>query len=74
MNLDLKTVTPYIVMIIGFAASWGMWKSRLEAVETKVDTITQMQLDIAVIKERMIQLDNRTQFIEEYLIKLYDGE
>ena len=71
MKIDLKTATPYIVMVIGFAITWGMWKSRLEAVENKVDSVTQMQLDIAVIKEKIVQMDDRMAWIEEFLIKNY---
>jgi hypothetical protein len=40
--------------------TWGMWSERLEAVERKADTITDMQQDIAVIKEKII-------WIEKYL-------
>jgi hypothetical protein len=58
-------------MIVGFAMTWGMWKSRLEAVESKVDSVTQMQLDIAVIKEKIVQMDDRMAWIEEFLIKNY---
>ena len=41
--------------------TWGMWSERLEAVEKKADKISQMQQDIAVIKEKII-------WIESYLI------
>tara|TARA_R100001440_G_C2469188_1_gene111349 strand:+ start:217 stop:441 length:225 start_codon:yes stop_codon:yes gene_type:complete len=71
MKIDLKTATPYIVMVVGFAMAWGMLKSRLEAVESKIDTVTQMQLDIAVIKEKIVQMDDRMAWIEEFLIKNY---
>jgi len=37
--------------------SWGMWSSRLEAVEKKVDSISEMQQDIAVIKEKIIWIE-----------------
>ena len=33
--------------------TWGMWSERLEAVETKATSITQMKQDIAVIKEKI---------------------
>ena len=38
--------------------TWGMWSQRLEAVETKVDNITQMQQDIAVIKEKIMWMES----------------
>ncbi len=60
MNFDMKTVLPYIVIIASLAMTWGMWSERLEAVETKADSISAMQQDIAVIKEKII-------WIEKYL-------
>jgi hypothetical protein len=38
--------------------TWGMWSERIEAVETKADSIAQMQQDIAVIKEKIIWIEN----------------
>jgi len=58
MNLDMKTVLPYIVIVASLAMTWGMWSQRLEAVETKADSISAMQQDIAVIKEKIIWIEN----------------
>ena len=49
-------------MMMGFAISWGMLTERLDAVETKADRIADMQTDIAIIKEKIM-------WMEEYLIK-----
>ena len=62
MKLDLKTVLPYLVLLVTIGMTWGMFSARLDAVETKVDAVTQMQQDIAVIKEKIM-------WMEEYLIK-----
>tara|TARA_R100000742_G_C4263118_1_gene80966 strand:+ start:202 stop:402 length:201 start_codon:yes stop_codon:yes gene_type:complete len=62
MKIDIKTILPYLVIIASLAMTWGMWSQRLEAVETKVDSVTQMQQDIAVIKEKIM-------WIEAYMIK-----
>ena len=62
MNLDLKTILPYIVLLVSIGMTWGMFSERLDAVETKVDAVTQMQQDIAVIKEKIM-------WMEAYLIK-----
>ncbi len=69
MKLDLKTILPYIVLIATLAMTWGMWSERLNAVEQKADSVTQMQQDIAIIKDRLLMLDDRTQWKEEILIK-----
>ncbi len=63
MKIDLKLIAPYVVMAFGIAVTWGMWSERLDAVETKVDNITQMQQDIAIIKEKIM-------WMESYLINI----
>ena len=49
-------------MVLGFAMTWGMWSERLDALEVKTDKVAEMQQDIAIIKEKII-------WMEEYLIK-----
>jgi hypothetical protein len=58
MNFDMKTVLPYLVILASLAMTWGMWSERLEAVEAKADSISYMQQDIAVIKEKIIWIEN----------------
>tara|TARA_R110002020_G_scaffold203394_1_gene407046 strand:+ start:1803 stop:1994 length:192 start_codon:yes stop_codon:yes gene_type:complete len=60
MNLDIKTILPYIVILVSIGMTWGMWSARLEAVERKAETVNAIQQDIAVIKEKII-------WIEKYL-------
>ena len=72
MKLDLKTILPYVVLVATIAMTWGMWSERLNAVEKKADSVAQMQQDIAIIKDRLLSLDDRTQWIEEFLIKTMD--
>ena len=62
MKLELKVILPYFVMIVGLGMSWGMFSARLDAVETKADKISQMQTDIAIIKEKIM-------WIEDYLLE-----
>ena len=79
MKLDLKTILPYVVLVATIAMTWGMWSERLNAVEEKADSVTQMQQDIAIIKntlttmnDRMNKMDDRIAWIEEFLIKTTD--
>jgi len=62
MKLELKVILPYFVMIVGLGMSWGMFSERLDAVEVKADKISQMQTDIAIIKEKIM-------WIEDYLLE-----
>ena len=68
----MKTVLPYVVLIATVGMTWGMWSERLNAVEKKADTVSQMQQDIAVIKSKIIQMDDKMAWIEEFLIKTTD--
>ena len=72
MKIDIKTALPYLVLAGTMLMTWGMWSERLNAVEEKADTVAQMQQDIAIIKDRLLMLDDRTQWIEEFLIKTMD--
>ena len=56
MKLDLKTVLPYIVLIGTIAMTWGMWSEKINAVEVKADSVSEMQQDIAVIKLQILNL------------------
>jgi len=59
-------------IVLSFGITWGMWSERLNAVEKKADAVAQIQQDIAVIKEKIIQMDDRVMWIEEFLIKTID--
>lgn len=72
MKLDIKTILPYVVLVATMGMTWGMWSERLNAVEKKADSVAKMQQDIAVIKEKILQMDDRVMWIEEFLIKTID--
>ena len=62
MNFDLKTILPYLVLLVTIGMTWGMFSERLDAVERKADSVAMIQQDIAVIKEKIM-------WMEAYLIK-----
>ena len=72
VKIDIKTVLPYVVLVATIGMTWGMWSERLNAVEKKADSVAQMQQDIAVIKSKIIQMDDKIAWIEEFLIKTSD--
>lgn len=59
MKIELKAIAPYLIMVVGFAASWGMWQQKVQALESKVDAVTQMQIDIAVIKSQLVDINKK---------------
>ena len=71
-KIEIKTVLPYVVLIATIGMTWGMFTERLNAVEKKADSVAQMQQDIAVIKSKLIQMDDKMAWIEEFLIKTTD--
>ena len=72
IKIEMKTVLPYVVLIATVGMTWGMWSERLNAVEKKADSVAQMQQYIAVIKSKIIQMDDKIAWIEEFLIKTSD--
>ena len=72
INIEMKTVLPYVVLIATVGMTWGMWSERLNAVEKKADSVAQMQQDIAIIKSKILDMDDRVAWIEEFLIKTSD--
>ena len=72
IKIEMKTVLPYVVLIATVGMTWGMWSERLNAVEKKADSVAQMQQDIAVIKSKIIQMDDKIAWIEQFLIKTSD--
>jgi hypothetical protein len=71
MKLEIRTVLPYLVLFGTLAMTWGMWSERLNAVETKADSVAEMQQDLAVIKVQIQAIDEKMAWMEEFLIKNY---
>lgn len=61
MKLELKTLLPYIVLLVSIGMTWGMFSERLDAVEKKADTVVEIKQDVAVIKEKIM-------WMEDYLL------
>jgi|TARA_R100001015_G_C4433323_1_gene29642 hypothetical protein len=72
MDFTKKDMIWLIGIVASLSVTWGMWSERLNAVERKADSVAKMQQDIAVIKEKIIQMDDRVMWIEEFLIKTVD--
>ena len=61
MKIDIKTIATYATIFITIGITWGMFTERLDALEQKANTITEIRSDIAVIKEKIM-------WMEKYLI------
>ena len=62
MQIDLKALISYAPLILALGITWGVFSTRLDAVAAKVDNKSQMQQDIAVIKAKVM-------WMEDYLVK-----
>ena len=71
-KIELKTVLPYLALLVTLAMTWGMWSERLNAVEKKADSVAEMQQDIAVIKAQLKSMDEKMSWMESFLIKNYN--
>ena len=58
MNVTkLKDLIYIGIILVTIGMSWGMFSQRLNAVEEKADNIEQIQADIAVIKEKLSNME-----------------
>lgn len=58
MNVTkLKDLIYIGIILVTIGMSWGMFSQRLNAVEEKADKIEQIQKDIAVIKEKLSNME-----------------
>ena len=71
-KIELKTVLPYLALLVTLAMTWGMWSERLNAVEKKADSVAEMQQDLAVIKAQLKSMDEKMSWMESFLIKNYN--
>ena len=71
-KIELKTVLPFLVLLVTLAMTWGMWSERLNAVEKKADSVAEMQQDLAVIKAQLKSMDEKMSWMESFLIKNYN--
>ena len=62
MNIDIKSILPVLLILVSVGVTWGNITQKIEALEIKVDKVEQMAIDIAIVKEKIGN-------IERYLIK-----
>jgi len=62
MNIDIKSILPVLLILVSVGVTWGNFTQKIEALEIKVDKVEQMAIDIAIVKEKIGN-------IERYLIK-----
>ena len=66
MKIELKHLISFLPLVLAFGILYGTFTTKIEALETKVETMESISTDVAIIKEKIM-------WMEEFMIKTYDG-
>jgi|TARA_R100000742_G_C4226540_1_gene49048 hypothetical protein len=58
MKIDIKFLFSFVPMLLAVGIIYGTLDTKVKALETKVDSVTQIQQDIAVIKEKIMWMES----------------
>lgn len=67
MKIEIKHLLSFIPLILACGVLYGSFTTKIEALETKVGTMENISTDVAIIKEKIM-------WIEEFMIKTYEGD
>lgn len=59
MNIKIETIITVIAVVVGVGVAYGSLTTRVTDLESKVVDMNQMAIDIAVIKEKISNIDNK---------------
>jgi uncharacterized membrane protein len=61
MQIDFKTLLSFIPMLLLVGVTYGTFNTKVKALENKVDSLSTIQRDVAIIKEKIM-------WMEKYLV------
>jgi hypothetical protein len=67
MKIEIKHLLSFIPLVLACGVLYGSFTTKIEALETKVGTMESISTDVAIIKEKIM-------WIEEFMIKTYEGD
>tara|TARA_Y100000385_G_C12683377_1_gene463095 strand:- start:351 stop:557 length:207 start_codon:yes stop_codon:yes gene_type:complete len=67
MKIEIKHLLSFVPLILACGVLYGSFTTKIEALETKVETMENISTDVAIIKEKIM-------WIEEFMIKTYEGD
>lgn len=67
MKIEIKHILSFAPLIIACGVFYGTFTTKIEALESKVETIDVIKTDVAIIKEKIM-------WMEEFMIKTYEGD
>tara|TARA_R100000329_G_scaffold150147_1_gene142262 strand:+ start:286 stop:483 length:198 start_codon:yes stop_codon:yes gene_type:complete len=59
MNIKIETIITVIAVVVGVGVAYGSLTTRVTDLESKVVDMNQMAIDIAVIKEKIENIDSK---------------
>ena len=65
MKVDIKYIVSFFPMILAVGVLYGTFNNKIEALEKEVSNIADMKTDVAIIKEKII-------WMEEYMVKVLE--
>jgi hypothetical protein len=67
MKIELKHLISFLPLVLAFGILYGTFTTKIEALETKVETMEGISIDIAIIKEKIM-------WMEDFMLKTYQGD
>ena len=67
-SVSFKDVIYFTVLGFGMAVQWGIFTTRVSAMESKVASISSIQADLSVVKDATLDVRARLTRIEDYLL------
>ena len=67
MKIEIKHLLSFLPLVLACGVLYGSFTTKIEALETKVGTMESISTDVAIIKEKIM-------WIEEFMIKTYEGD
>ena len=59
MNIKIETIITVVAVVVGVGVAYGSLTTRVTDLESKVVDMNQMAIDIAVIKEKIENIDSK---------------
>jgi|TARA_R110000803_G_scaffold35168_1_gene76266 hypothetical protein len=58
MKIDLKYLLSFLPLVLACGVLYGTFTTKIEALESKVETIDVIKTDVAIIKEKIMWMEN----------------
>ena len=58
MKIDLKYLLSFLPLVLACGVLYGSFTTKIEALESKVETIDVIKTDVAIIKEKIMWMES----------------